>query len=189
MVLLLHIISIFFETGLGIRIFSEAFPKREDWQWQHILSEVFMDLLIWHVILTFFLRIKSFENKALFMLLWTSGLLLYHYGIEKKNKMKKEHTVAINNCLKYAEFVAIAGILAWNYWMSYISVIMVFLGNMLLPFFYHRYYKGSLLQAYIWEVLYIATIQIIKCAYMVCISGIENQGLIYANLSGRLPYI
>lgn len=186
MILILHIVSIFLETGLGIWVFSKVFPKRESWQGRQMLSETVLDLMIWYIFLLNFAKGTPLSMKAALMLGWTAGLLFYRYEIEKKGKLKKEYLTVINNCLKVLEFAALTGLLTWDYWMGYVLWSTALMGNVFLPFFLFRYYRGGLAQAYIWEVLYEATLQLIKSSYAVYIGGIEGGDMVYVNVSGRM---
>lgn len=186
MVLFFHIVNIFFEIGLGIWDFEKVFPKRENWELRHILSETILDLMVWYVFLENFARNAAFTTKLILAFVWTAGVLFYRYEIEKKEKIRKEYLIIINNVLKFLEFFALSGLLIWNYWIGYISWILALSGNIFLPFFLFRYYQCGFTQAYIWEAVYEVTIQLIKGAYVVYIGGTEGRNTIDVNISGRM---
>lgn len=186
MVLGLHILSIFFETGLGVWIFSKSFPARKEWLWQQTVNEVLLHLLILLVALFNFGRAIPTAGKCIIVIVWVGLLLFYRCIIFKKGKTEDRYMRVIDSCLEYAEFFAITGLLAWNYWIGYISIGMILAGNIWVAFFYYKYYKCRWLQAYIWEVLYISTIQIVKCAYLVYVGGVERNSVLVMNVFGKM---
>lgn len=77
-------------------------------------------------------------------------------------------------------------VLTWNYWDNYVSLGMVWLANIMLPFYIYKYYKCKFYEAYIYEVLYLPTVQILKCAYMVYKGVSEQQTLLVMNREGGM---
>ena len=59
----------------------------------------------------------------------------------------------INTCITVTEIFGMLVVLTWNYWDNYVSLGMVWLANIMLPFYIYKYYKCKFYEAYIYEVL------------------------------------
>ena len=188
MILGLNTLGIIIETGLGIWIFSKAFPRRaeDEWGWKEVVNEGILHFEIWIIILHNFVDVWSIGLKYLFVSLWLALLFVYRQVIIKQCLIPVFYRKGINRVLLAFEFFTMIGILAWNYWLGYISLPMVWTANMMLPFFYKKYSRCKFFQAYLWEVLYLVVIQIVKCAFMFYEGAAEHQTMLIMNRNGGM---
>ena len=188
MILGLNTLGIIIETGLGIWIFSKAFPRRaeDEWGWKEVVNEGILHFGIWLIILYNFVDAWSTGLKTLFMSFWLILLFVYRQIIIKQCLIPKFYRRAIDSIILIFEFFTVVGILAWNYWLGYISLPMVWTANIMLPFFYVKYSKCKFFQAYLWEVLYLVVIQIVKCAFMFYEGAAEHQTMLIMNRDGGM---
>ena len=86
MILGLNTLGIIIETGLGIWIFSKAFPRRaeDEWGWKEVVNEGILHFEIWIIILHNFVDVWSTGLKYLFVSLWLALLFVYRQVIIKQ---------------------------------------------------------------------------------------------------------
>ena len=190
-ILVLNTIGFFLETALGIWIFSQAFPRRKEmvWEWRLILNEALLHGLLLFIIFLNFFRQLTVPVKFLLSLLWIGTLLFYRNVVIKKGILKKQQRDIVEKIVLCVEFFIIGGIIAWNYRSSYISVLAVLAGNIFLPFFYCKYYECKWFQAYIFEVIYVGFVQILKCGYMFYVGENTARSLLEMNPFGGMQTI
>lgn len=187
-ILVLNTIGFFLETALGIWIFSQAFPRRKEvvWEWRLILDEALLHGLLLFILLWNFEKCLSKLGKAAICCGLIAGEILFRSVITNNGKIGGKCRKALEIAIESMEYLIIAGILAWNYWLGYISVSMVYTGNLFLPFFYYKHYRCKFLQAYIFEVIYIGLVQSLRCAYMFYTGGNEARSLLEVNRLGAM---
>lgn len=187
-ILVLNTIGFFLETALGIWIFSQAFPRRKEvvWEWRLILDEALLHGLLLFILLWNFEKCLSKLGKAAICCGLIAGEVLFRSMITNNGKIGGKCRKALEIAIESMEYLIIAGILAWNYWLGYISVSMVYTGNLFLPFFYYKHYRCKFLQAYIFEVIYIGLVQSLRCAYMFYTGGNEARSLLEVNRLGAM---
>lgn len=187
-ILVLNTIGFFLETALGIWIFSQAFPRRKEmvWGWRLILNEALLHGLLLFILLWNFEKCLSKLGKAAICCGLIAGEVLFRSMITNNGKIGGKCRKALEIAIESMEYLIIAGILAWNYWLGYISVSMVYTGNLFLPFFYYKHYRCKFLQAYIFEVIYIGLVQSLRCAYMFYTGGNEARSLLEVNRLGAM---
>lgn len=185
--IILHTAGSFFETGLGFWLFSKIFPRRKHFENRHLLSEIVMYTLIIFIICWNFLNDVPVSVKLAGYFIWVGGLLFYRCYVERQRKLPESFIRIVNRVLGILAVAAAASILAWNGWIGYISSGMVVLGNLFIVPFLYLYYRCSLIQAYLYEVIYSGTISLVKCAYLVYVGGIGHSNIFReVNLSGTL---
>lgn len=187
-ILVLNTIGFFLETALGIWIFSQAFPRRKEmvWGWRLILNEALLHGLLLFILLWNFEKCLSKLGKVAICCGLIAGEVLFRSMITNNGKIGGKCRKALEIAIESMEYLIIAGILAWNYWLGYISVSMVYTGNLFLPFFYYKHYRCKFLQAYIFEVIYIGLVQSLRCAYMFYTGGNEARSLLEVNRLGAM---
>ena len=102
------------------------------------VNEGILHFEIWIIILHNFVDVWSIGLKYLFVSLWLALLFVYRQVIIKQCLIPVFYRKGINRVLLTFEFFTMIGILAWNYWLGYISLPMVWTANMMLPFFYEK---------------------------------------------------
>lgn len=187
-ILVLNTMGFFFETALGIWIFSQAFPRRKEmvWEWRLILNEALLHGFLLFTLLWNFEKCLSKFGKVAVCFGLVGGEVLFRSTITNNEKIERNCRKALEIVVESIEYLIIAGILSWNYWLGYISVSMVYTGNLFLPFFYYKHYKCKFLQAYIFEVIYIGLVQSLRCAYMFYTGGNEARSLLEVNRLGAM---
>ncbi len=188
MILGLNTLGIIIETGLGIWIFSKAFPRRADdeWGWKEVVNEAVLHGIMFSLIFHNFFQGWGSDVKAGIIIGWIAAIVGYRYTIVKKQMFSNAHIQKIDLVLSILEWFSACGFLAWNYWQCYISIGMVWLANIFLPFFFYKRYKCKIYQAYIWNVFYLVTVQIMKCAYMAYKGAAEQKTLMELNYNGGM---
>lgn len=189
MILGLNTLGIIIETGLGIWIFSKAFPRRMDdeWGWKEVVNEAVLYLVIWLLIPYDITKgLGVFWGKVLPVIVIAFVVIYRCYAIQTMQIHHKKIGLIIDSIQTVVELLSICGILAWNSWDSYISLVMACLGGGILPFFLCKYFQCKLSSAYLWEVLYLINIQIWKCAYMVYVGASEQSTLLIMNRDGGM---
>lgn len=174
-VLCLHTFGVALETCMGIWIFSEIFPKREYWGHKHIVSELIVNSMILIVGSRNFFT--NMSNKEVYFIVVSLAFLLYRYWVEGQKKLQRKYLSVLNGIIAGIRIIAVIGLIAWNGWVSYISSGMILLGNLYLPFMLYRYFSCGFLQAYLFEMLYLATIGLMKNAYMVYIASFTGMNI------------
>lgn len=137
MILGLNTLGIIIETGLGIWIFSKAFPRRaeDEWGWKEVVNEAVLHGIIFSLIFHNFFHRYGSDVKTGIIIGWIVAIVGYRYTIVKKQMFSNAHIQKIDLVLSILEWFSVCGFLAWNYWQCYISIGMVWLANIFLPFF------------------------------------------------------
>ena len=176
-ILLLNTAGFFLENVLGIWVFSQAFPKRKEevWGWRLILNEMALHGLLLFIIFWNFEKRLTIPEKIAVGGCWLFMIALYRGKIVKSGKIKKEYRKALELIVTVTEFSIITGLISWNYRMAYISILAALMGNVFLPFFCCKYFECKLSQAYVWEMLYLGLVQILKSAYLFCKAGTTGR--------------
>lgn len=183
-VVVLHVFGVALETVLGIDAFCKTFSKRKEVECKHIASEYVLNSLLVCIIGMNFLQGISETGMLIFYLTISGIFLFYRLYVEKKVFICEQIRKVINAGIFWAQLFGAVAILAWTGWLSYISTSRIMAGNLFLPFLLYRYYKCSLVQAYIYEVLYLSTIGLMKNTYMVFVGAVGQLGINSVNLSG-----
>lgn len=173
-IVLLYSLAAFLETGIGIWMFSQVFPKREKMEKRHRFSE-------WIVFLGITLCLYSFPNffwgiinkkRYICCLIIIHVVILGIYLIFKK----------INDQLRYQEshsvkillFVGIAICMTCQLWNSYQSYTAAIFGNIWQVFFLWAFYRCSIVQAYLWEFFFTTNLGMLKNIY-ITYAGVFNN--------------
>ena len=171
MILGLNTLGIIIETGLGIWIFSKAFPRRADdeWGWKEVVNEALLYLVIWLLIPYDITKgLGVFWGKVLPVIVIAFVVIYRCCAIQTMQIHHKKIGLIIDSIQTVVELLS-TYVEFWHgtSWDSYISLVMACLGGGILPFPLCKYFQCKLSSAYLWEVLYLINIQIWKCAYMV----------------------
>lgn len=167
---LLYGLATFMETGIGVWIFGQMFPKRKLLEKKHYISKGVMYTLLFvggYTLSCLFWGKNNVEKlRNCFIFLYISfGMIMCFYKRIKKNSR------ACGTFLFIAMVVWIEG----QYWDMYQSITMIGLGNILPVLYLYLFYESTLLQAYIWEVFYLANIAIAKEVYIAYVGIFEQK--------------
>ena len=191
-ILVLNTIGFFLETALGIWIFSQAFPRRKEvvWEWRLILDEALLHGLLLFIIFLNFFRRLNVPAKFLLSLLWIEILLFYRNVLIKKEIIKQQQDILeTDNDMRRVFYNRWNNSLELSKLLHLFRCLSVLAGNLFLPFFYCKYYECQWFQAYIFEVIYIGFVQILKCGYMFYVGGNTERSLLEMNPFGGMQTI
>ena len=158
---LLYGLATFMETGIGVWIFGQMFPKRKVLKRKQYFSMWLMYLWIMIGAYTYpklFLHVNRIHGYlGCIIAFYLSGIL----GM----------TIFIVRCkewdlIKVIGFILMLAQLECQYWNSYQSIIMILLGNIVPVLYLYIFYQCSLWDAYLWEIIYLANIALLKEPYV-----------------------
>ena len=168
----LYILATFLETGLGIHIFAQAFPKREYMGKKQIAAEVVLIsvlILVSYIFSVFFFHGKmKYIWEVLLGICFCFILCIITSRRKVQGKMKIEWG-------KYCFLSWSVLLLTCQYWCSYYSDLMLIVGNIFPIIFIYVFYQCSVLQAYLWEISYLASISMTKIIYITYMGIFEKR--------------
>ena len=80
--------------------------------------------------------------------------------------------------IKIIGFILMLAQLECQYWNSYQSIIMILLGNIVPVLYLYIFYQCSLWDAYLWEIIYLANIALLKEPYVAYVGTFKNRSFI-----------
>lgn len=170
---LLYGLATFMETGIGVWIFGQMFPKRKVLKRKQYFSMWLMYLWIMIGAYTYpklFLHVNRIHGYlGCIIAFYLSGIL----GM----------TIFIVRCkewdlIKIIGFILMLAQLECQYWNSYQSIIMILLGNIVPVLYLYIFYQCSLWDAYLWEIIYLANIALLKEPYVAYVGTFKNRSFI-----------
>ncbi len=89
----LNTLGIVIETGLGIWIFSKAFPRREQvgCGWKEVMNEAVLHVMILGLILLNFAKAWNTWQRVLTLCLWIYGIRFYMCDSTENGIFRKNH--------------------------------------------------------------------------------------------------
>lgn len=173
-IVLLYSLAAFLETGIGIWMFSQVFPKREKMEKRHRFSEwivFFWITLCAYTFPAFFWKIK---NEKLYI----RNLILIHVAVVSiyiicKISIKRLKATE-SDIIKILLFTGMVICMGCQFWNSYHSYPMAIVGNIWPVFFLWAFYKCSFIQAYLWQFFYCTNLGMLKNVY-ITYSGVVNN--------------
>lgn len=119
----------------------------------------------------FFGNIRNEESYVLKLCIIYCVLLLV-WGSYKI--WKKAYTIETNTVMNIL-FLGMVGWLTGQYWDTYQSITIIRLGNILPVLFLFVFYKCTFVQAYLWEVLYLTNVALIKQIYITYVGTFNDK--------------
>lgn len=172
---ILYAIAAFMETGIGIWIFGQAFPKRECMEKRHVFGEWLLFAVMTACAYSFpntFWGIAN-EQKYIRNLIILHLIIVLVYVITcLHRKQKKTKESAIIQRLLFAGMIVCVTAQFWN---SYHSFSMAIAGYVYPVLFLWAFYKCSFIQAYLWEFTYCTNLGIIKTLYITYIGTFKQH--------------
>ena len=168
----LYILATFVETGLGIHIFAQAFPKREYKGKKQKAAEVVLISALILVGCAFWNFYGLFENRVSLQEIFVESSLgfLLCFVIQKvKIKGKNE-----KSCVPYFLLYWIILSLGCQYWSAYESLNLIVTANLLPVLYLYVFYRCTFLQAYLWELCYLVNIGFTKSIFVIY-SGVFRE--------------
>ena len=169
---LLYGLATFMETGIGVWIFGQMFPKRS--------METEKDKTVWKIILIILLYFTAYsfcgsylENNIetkktiLIILLVLGGICLIPDCVVRLKRIRNFQSVLF--------FVMIVVLITCQYWTAYVSGNVIVLGNLYLPIFLTIFFRCTFIQSYIWEFLYLTNIGLLKLLYIITVCLSEKR--------------
>ena len=169
---LLYGLATFMETGIGVWIFGQMFPKRS--------METEKDKTVWKIILIILLYFTAYsfcgsylENnietkKTILIILLVLGVICLIPDCVVRLKR-------IRNFQNVLFFVMIVVLVTCQYWTAYISGNVIVFGNLYLPIFLTIFFQCTFIQSYIWEFLYLTNIGLLKLLYIITVCVIKKR--------------
>ena len=163
---LLYGMTTFMETGLSIWMFGQMFPKR------NINIKRDKQTAIWNIILIILIYLTAYSfgrvyldndteiKKSVFIILTILSLIcLIPETIRQVGKLRKIQGIIY--------FVMVSVLITCQYWTSYVSGNVIVVGNLYLPVFLKIFFQCTILDAYIWEFLYLTNMGLLKSLYII----------------------
>lgn len=174
-IVLLYGLAAFLETGIGIWMFSQVFPKREKMEKRHRFSEWMVFFWITLCAYTFpntFFVIKD-KEKYIWSLVGSHFVIITFYIILKswKGKLNQNESLIIKMIL----FIGMDLCVGAQFWASYQSYSMALAGNIYPVFFLWTFYKCTFLQAYLWQFTFTTNLGILKNLYITYAGVFDNR--------------
>lgn len=171
--ILLYGLAAAMETGVGVWVFAQMFPRRDTMGKRQIVSAWIVYSLIMMSVYTF-PRFYFKVNKIkwyLPTLLAVYCITICIYLLHRRRKAQSK----IENIVMWGLFIGMADFFGWQYWTACESYLLTLMGNLLPVFFLYAYYKCRLVQAYLWEFLYVTNISLIKMIYVTYVGTFTNR--------------
>lgn len=174
-IVLLYGLAAFLETGIGIWIFGQVFPKREKMEKRHRFSEWMVFFWITLCMYTFPSFFGKVENEKIYI----RKLILFHIAVVSMYTIYKTSTKQIktteSDIIKVLLFIGMVICMECQFWDSYHSYPMAILGNIWPVFFLWAFYKGSFVQAYLWQFFYCTNLGMLKNIYITYSGVVDNR--------------
>lgn len=160
----LYALAAFMETGIGIWLFGQVFPKRERLEKRHVFGEWILFAVITLCAYSFpklFWGIAN-ETKYIRNLIIAHLIIVFIYiiiGLRNKQALKSFGVQIIL-------FIGMIVCITAQFWNSYHSYSMAIAGYIFPVFFLWVFYECSFVQAYLWEFAYITNLGILKNLYI-----------------------
>lgn len=183
---ILYGLASFLETGIGIWIFGKMFPERVVVEKKHIFSEGLIFTIIAlgaYSFPKFYWEIDTI-HWYLPVLIGIYFIILLIYIMHKT--MKNQWGNAETKLIVMGLFIGIIGLISWQYWSVYQSYTLTLFGNILPVLFIFAYYECTLVQAYLWEFLYVTNLGLVKMVYVTYAGVFENKYFEEYSLSPRI---
>ncbi|MDC7286275.1 hypothetical protein NXH76_00530 [Blautia schinkii] len=171
----LYVVAVFLETAIGIWIFGKMFPKRKCMEKRQYLSEALLLACIVqgsYSYTVFFYYISAKQQLLSVLVGLYFGILLTYFI----HKTAKKTWYKIES--KIIEAILFAGTIIWlgcQYWTSYNSGVAIMLGNALPVLFIYTFFKCTFSDAYVWELLYLSNIGLLKMVYISYVGAFRKQ--------------
>lgn len=173
LMIFLYGLAAFAETGVSIWIFGKMFPKRERGDAYRLGERILLTLVTFliYTSLKGYLQIKV--NKELFLGVYFTVLILDAFlsrildGYDKKYMQIRKWVLFVYMCI----FLTI------QYWSAYLSGIVIMTGNIVVPFFLIGFFDCKLFQAYLWKILYLVNLGLLKLLYIFAIGLLDNKNI------------
>lgn len=182
-VLVLNTVASFLETGIGIWIFSKVFPKRKEYGTKQGIASVILYSLIATIFCSQFMPNALITVKICICIVPVLLWIIHIRVCKEKNSNLLQESKCITDVVLFS---LVMGINAYNAQIGYISNITTLIGGLFPFIFLYIVYECSVFQAYLWELLYLSHIGILKLAYLTYES--QRRGLIWINDSRLNTY-
>lgn len=163
---MLYVLAVAVETGLGIWMFGQVFPRRDTLEKKHVFSEWAMFSLIMVGGFTFPRHFYGIDRFEWYLPVWIGiyFVTIFVYIICKcKGSSWGKETDGVIGFLFFTMVIW----LTCQYWTSYFSGVSTYIGNGLPVFFLFAFYQCTFIQAYLWECFYLINLGLLKLFYVV----------------------
>lgn len=170
--ILLYGLAVFMETGISIWIFGQMFPKRKILRRNQYFS---IWLLYSWVMIGAYTYPKLFVNADKVHGYLSYVIIFYLFSVfliailiiknGQRNWKKIESFLFVIMCVQ----------IECQYWNSYQSVTVILLGNIVPVLYLYIFYQCSFLEAYLWELLYLVNIGLMKEPYVAYVGTFRQR--------------
>ena len=154
------------ETGIGIWIFGQVFPKSERMEKRHVFGEWLLFAIMTACAYSFPNTFCGIANERNYIrnLIIVHLIILLVYVITRLHRKQKEpkESAIVQGIL----FGGIVVCVTAQFWGSYHSFSMAKAGYVYPVLFLWAFYQCSFIQAYLWEFAYCTNLGIIKTLYI-----------------------
>lgn len=183
----LYGLAAFAETGVSIWIFGKMFPKRERGDAYRLGERILLALITFLIctLLKGYLQVKI--NKKIILSMYFAIVALDIF-LSKIFNRYIERYIQIK---KYVLFAYMSILLTLQYWFAYLSGAAIVIGNMVVPFFLIMFFKCKFAQAYLWEVLYLANLGLLKLLYIFAVGLLSSKNIwdyVYSGFNAANSY-
>ena len=174
LMVLLYFIAVMLETGMGVWIFGKMFPMRKKGREKRKAIWILYTLLIFttYTLTNSYHKISAMQKQSLF-LIYILGVLI-DYIIYKSRKDYYAYYYAKILFL----FAYMTILVTWQYWTSYLSFYEIITGNIYIVFFIYAFFECKVIQAYLWEVLWLLNLGILKMFYIMVMAYCEHKNIL-----------
>ena len=174
LMVLLYFIAVMLETGMGVWIFGKMFPMRKKGREKRKAIWILYTLLIFttYTLTNSYHKISAMQKQIL-LLIYILGVLI-DYIIYKS---KKDYYVYYYAKILFL-FVYMTILVTWQYWTSYLSFYEIITGNIYIVFFIYAFFECKVIQAYLWEVLWLLNLGILKMFYIMVMAYCEHKNIL-----------
>ena len=161
----------FAETGVSIWIFGKMFPKRERGDAYRLGERILLALLMFFTYTSLNgyigikIDIKIFLGIYICIFMLDTLLLKRIEGYNSKCVQIK----------KYMMLVIMVMLITIQYWNAYLSGFAIITGNIFVAFFLITFFDCKFIQAYLWEVLYLVNLGLLKILYIFAMGLVDQK--------------
>lgn len=171
---LLYGLAVFMETGIGIWIFGQMFPKKiidDEKEKQTAIWKMLLGVVLYftaHSFCKVYLE-NDIKIKEIVLIILIILILTCLFPIRLGNLKQLRYVQEI------IFFVMIVVLITCQYWTAFVSGNVILLGNLYLPIFLTIFFRCTILQAYIWEFMYLTNVGLLKALYIITICLVEKR--------------
>ncbi len=172
----LYGLATFMETGIGIWMFGKMFPERKKSKRYGKSEKTLLLLLVGCTYTLIQGYMKITVNIKLLLII--AVFIMVIDAILTKTKIIDSYWNTYIEAKKIVLFIYMCSLLTIQYWYAYLSGLSSVTGNTFIPFFLFAFFECTFVQAYLWEVVYLVNIGLLKMLY-IFIAGLTEHKAVW----------